>query len=230
MFTHRHAVNRAGSGRDPVAGCGRLRAMTRLRTALVAGALLLAGCGDDDGDQPATTGPGIPPPAGTPAATATAQSGPTEPSDALDGAGTDPVVVAAANTETALLSDVRAAAHDGYDRVAFEFENSLPGYAVRYVDRPVRQDGSGDVVEVDGEVVLQVRMENALDADLSKPSAPRTYDGPSRLSPGTPQVVEVVRVGGFEGILTWVVGLRDRADFRVTTLDEPPRLVLDVRS
>jgi hypothetical protein len=73
-------------------------------------------------------------------------------------------------------------------------------------------------------------MENALDADLSRPSAPRTYTGPHRLAPGTPEVVELARTGGFEGVLTWAAGLRDRVDFRVTTLAAPARLVVDFRN
>jgi hypothetical protein len=37
-------------------------------------------------------------------------------------------------------------------------------------------------------------------------------------------------VGGFEGVLTWAVGLQDPVDFRVTTLQSPPRLVIDFRN
>ena len=44
----------------------------------------------------------------------------------------DPVVVEATNRDTALLTDVRAARHEGYDRVVFEFRNAVPGYDVRY--------------------------------------------------------------------------------------------------
>ena len=73
-------------------------------------------------------------------------------------------------------------------------------------------------------------MENALDADLTKASAPLTYHGPMRFSPGTPDVAELVRSGSFEGVLTWVAGLRDRVDFRVRTLNAPPRVVVDFRN
>lgn len=202
---------------------------TNLARALLAVCLLaVVGCGGDDDDDRSAA----PPPAATasPQTTPAPDPAPTETADSLSGAGIEPVTVAATNTDTALLTAVRAAAHDGYDRVVFEFSNEVPGYDVRYVGRPVRQDGSGNEVEVEGEFVVGVRMENALDADLSKPSAPRTYEGPNRFSPETPQVVELVRSGGFEGVLTWVVGLRDQADFRVATLQRPPRLVIDFRA
>jgi len=188
---------------------------------LVAVVLLLGACGSNDDEPSATTG-----------AQTETQSG-TATVDGIDPMGeasTDPVTVPATNEETALLTDVRAARHEGYDRVVFEFGNVLPGYDVRYVAKPVHADGSGLVVPVAGTHVVQVRMENALDADLTQESAPLTYTGPQRLSPGTPEVAELVRTGGFEAVLTWVAGLNDRVDFRVLTLQGPPRLVVDFRN
>ncbi len=183
---------------------------------LVAAGLLFAGCGGEDeqgGD--ATT-----------AAAATTTSAPAR----LEGASTVPVVVRGSSTRVALLTAVRAAAHDGFDRVVFQFRNAMPGYVVRYVRAPVRADGSGAPVAVKGRAVLLVRMEPALDADLSKESAPRTYTGPTRLRPPTSTVVELVRTGGFESVLSWAVGLGERRPFRVTALKNPSRLVIDVRT
>jgi hypothetical protein len=150
--------------------------------------------------------------------------------DTMAGASTRPVHAPATNQQTALLTDVRAARHEGFDRVVFQFRNALPGYDVRYTGRPVHQDGSGKVVPIAGNDVVRIRMENALDADLTQASAPLTYTGPQRFSPGTPELVELARAGGFEGVLTWVAGLQDRVDFRVTTLEAPPRLVVDFRN
>ena len=150
--------------------------------------------------------------------------------DSMPGASTKPVVVAAKSKVTALLTSVSAARHEGYDRVVFQFRNALPGYDVRYVKRPVRQDGSGKAVRVNGTYIVQIRMRNALDADLTKRGAPRTYTGPTRFSPRTPEVVELVRTGGFEAVLTWAAGLHDRVDFRVIALKAPARLVVDFRN
>lgn len=196
-----------------------MAASIRLFAAAVAGALLLAGCDKGDDELPATTG-----------RSPSTQTEPVGGIGAMAGASTAPVTVPATNAETALLADVRAARHEGFDRVVLEFLNILPGYDVRYVEPPVYQDGSGAEVRVEGAAVVQVRLESALDADLTQESAPRTYTGPNRFSPGTPEVVELVRAGGFEGVLTWVVGLRDRVDFRVLTLEDPPRLVVDFRN
>ena len=71
-------------------------------------------------------------------------------------------------------------------------------------------------------------MENGLDADLTEPTAPSTYMGHQRFRPGTPEVVELARVCGFEGVLTWAAALQDRADSPVRTLGAPASLVVDV--
>jgi hypothetical protein len=76
-------------------------------------------------------------------------------------------------------------------------------------------------------------MEPASGFDLSVPEGELVYTGPRRLEgadAGTSVVREIVRTGDFEAVLTWAVGLSDRVDFRVTTLDGPPRLVIDFRN
>ena len=154
-------------------------------------------------------------------------------SDALDGAGTDPVTARGDATETALLERVALAPHEGYDRVVFQFRNALPGYRVEYVRPPLHEDGSGDRVDVAGSAFVVVRMERASGFDLETGEGELVYVGPRRLrgqDAGTSTVREVVRTGDFEAVLTWAVGLRDRVDFRVLTLDGPPRLVVDFRN
>ena len=178
---------------------------------------LLAGCGGTNDSAPAPS-----------AVSSTATTTTTVP--ALEGASTDPVIWKGTSTETELLADVRAARHPGYDRVVFEFRSGVPGYDVRYVEPPVRADGSGDEVAVAGGAVLRVRMEPALDADLNQESAPRTYTGPTRFSPDTRAVVELVRTGGFEAVLTWAIGVEATSPFRVRRLHDPERLVIEISS
>jgi hypothetical protein len=186
----------------------------------VAAALLLSGCGGKDDEAPlgtTTTATGT---------TDTTTTGTT--TTGLEGASTEPAVATASGDAVALLTAVRAARHDGYDRVVFEFRNVAPGYDVRYVQKPVHADASGEEVDVKGTAALVVRMEPALDADLTQESAPRTYLGPQRFTPGTAVVAELARTGGFESVLTWAVGVDERRPFKVTRLDSPARIVIDV--
>ena len=187
----------------------------------VAAALLLAGCGGKDDEPPLGT---------TTTATGTTDTTTGTTTTGLEGASTEPAVASATGDAIALLTDVRAARHEGYDRVVFEFRNVAPGYDVRYVQKPVHADGSGNEVPVEGGAVLLVRMEPALDADLTQESAPRTYLGPQRFTPDTAVVVELVRTGGFEAVLTWAVGVDEKRPFKVTRLESPARIVIDVAS
>ncbi len=145
------------------------------------------------------------------------------------GFGTAPVT--AGGTGFGLLTAVRLGAHPGFDRVVFEFRDARPGHDVRYVDPPIVADGSGDPVAVEGTAFLQVRMEPASGFDFDA-GAP-VFTGPDRISgtsAGTSAVREVVRTGDFEAVLTWVVGVRARLGFRVSTLTAPSRLVIDVQA
>jgi len=190
-----------------------------LAAALAAG-LLLSGCGGKDDE----------PPLGATTTASTTTTGTTTTSG-LEGASTGPAVLKSADAEVALLTAVRAARHEGYDRVVFEFRNVAPGYDVRFVPKPVHADASGEEVPVDGGAVLLVRMEPALDADLNEESAPRTYLGPQRFTPADMAVVaELVRTGGFEAVLTWAVGVDEKRPFKVTRLESPARIVIDIAS
>jgi hypothetical protein len=73
-------------------------------------------------------------------------------------------------------------------------------------------------------------MEPALDADLTQESAPRTYLGPQRFSPDAAAIEELVRTGGFEAVLTWAVGVDQKRPFKVTRLESPARIVIDVEN
>lgn len=142
------------------------------------------------------------------------------------GFGTSEVSVAPA--KQGLLTAVRAAKQDGFDRVVFEFEGAVPGYSVRYIDRPITEDASGETVEVKGDSVLQVRMEPASGADLSGEELRITYKGANRLTPSTAVVTELVRTGDFEAVLTWVIGVKGKPGFRVDTLTGPSRLIVEI--
>jgi hypothetical protein len=45
-----------------------------------------------------------------------------------------------------------------------------------------------------------------------------------------PAIQSVVETGDFEGVLNWVIGVRTRPAFKVTTLPNPTRVVVDVAS
>lgn len=190
-------------------------------------ALLLAACNSSQdptvqagGDASATTA--------APATTAPGTSAPP-----VGAAPVAPPISTPAVDPRAHLTAVRAAASPdqaGGSRVVFEFDSVVPGYRIDYVQRPVTEDGSGDEVAVTGAALLEVRFENAAGARLEGEKVILTYTGPDRVKAGDGgAVIEVVDAGDFEGLVTWVVGLRQRVPaLSVSTLTGPSRLVIDV--
>jgi hypothetical protein len=191
---------------------------------LIAATLLVGASGCGDSETSGTT---------TAAAAETGTETSTGGIDTLEGAGTGPVAAPAKSQKTALLERVSVGRHEDYDRVVFQLKDVLPGYRVEYVKPPLRQDGSGNVIKVSGKAFVTVRMELASGFDLTKNEGELVYTGPRRIGgkqAGTSVILEVVQISDFEAVLMWAVGLEDRVDFRVTTLEDPARLVVDFRN
>jgi hypothetical protein len=182
---------------------------------LAAVAVVAAACQSDQDptvEIPTSVAPSTTTTVESPTSTASGD-GPTRPDT------TTPVSVPASGT-TATLTAVRAARQGQVDRVTFEFSNPVPGYSVKYVNRPITEDGSGDEVNVEGQAVLEVRMEPA--------HGPSFTPATARIKPATSAVTELVRTGDFEAVVHWVIGVRAQQPFRVYKLDGPPRLVVEI--
>ncbi len=130
--------------------------------------------------------------------------------------------------DPARLVGVRVGHHDGYDRVVFELEGDLPGYDVAYLEGPLYEDGSGDVVETAGTDVLSVRMTPASGVVLSPDGVEEIYKGERRIEGDGDPVLEVVSAGDFEAQITWGIVVDRQRPFQVSRLESPNRLVVDV--
>lgn len=175
--------------------------------------LALASCSSRN-DQ-ASTGP-----TGTHVAVASTTSTSTSVQRTTSTAGfegdTVPVSVPASSDQQRTVTDVRVGTHDTFDRVVFEFDNGVPGYTVRYIDKPVRADASNAEVPVDGNAVVEVRFEPALAHDI---------EGPVKTE--FAQVVEVVKTGDFEAVVHFAIGVKSKAAFHASVVDGT-KLVIDV--
>ncbi len=221
----------------------RTRLTAAASAALLSAALLLAGCtpsGDEHANDglpgdttpaPVASEPADPSPepseaAPEPAVTATeAAPGPPFPAD------TTPDTAEPTDEGETFISvtDVRAAAHDGYDRVVFDLDgkgSGKPGWRVEYVDQAT-DDGSGHSVEVDGDAILRVSLSGTatpMDSGVDE------FTG-DRIEPaGTEAIDEIVYRYWFEGYTTAFIGV-DEAErpFRVFLLENPTRVVVDIQ-
>ena len=138
--------------------------------------------------------------------------------DPVPGARAEPV--ATERTEERQLVGVEVQPFAGFDRVIFQFADAVPGFKADYVAEVI-QDGSGASLTVEGEAKLVLRM------SAGEPLETATPERVDR--DGTGVVTSVVRVSQVED-LVWAIGVRTKAPFTITALDEPPRLVVDLKS
>ncbi len=124
-----------------------------------------------------------------------------------------------------ILRAVRVGQQPAADRLVFEFDGTgLPGWRIEYVDRPVRDCGSGEPVPVAGDAWLQIRFDGA----QAHSEAGEGTSGPRRRAPNQPVLRELVRTCDFEGEVTWVAGVGRPNPYTPRVLAAPARLVVDI--
>jgi hypothetical protein len=129
----------------------------------------------------------------------------------------------------ATLSEVRTSLRGGSAvRVVFQFaESRLPGYTVAYADQPPTSCGSGKRVDVAGKAYLTVRLSPAQAHAARGPDQVATAAPPDR-RPALGPLHQLTQTCDFEGVVQWVLGLREQLPYRAFTLAAPTRLVVDV--
>jgi hypothetical protein len=143
---------------------------------------------------------------------------PTMPSLAEPGVSADSRVV------IPTLTSVRASHVGDVDRVVFGFRDGLPEDVLfDWVD-VLRRDGSGLPVRVAGTKVLAVVF-RGVDAHDQNGSTIR-----ARKAFALPNVITAVHAGDFEATVTVGLGVQKRTSYTVATLQNPDRVVVDVRA
>lgn len=197
---------------------------------------LLVACGGDDDEptptpsQSGTQTVGTQPSSGNPGNT-----GPTPTVESVATPGTftgstDPVKVdAPASTGVAVIRNVRSAAQNGFDRIVFEFEgNQVPGYSVQYQDEALACGSGEDLTSFIGGGTAPPAM---LMVDL-RPAASHDDSGQQTasrdLNVGLSTITRAFRICDFEAVVDYAVATTAEKPFKVMTLQDPPRLVIDI--
>ena len=161
--------------------------------------------------------PTCPPPAATPT------PGPT-PSPFVCGSAPTTLTTQTA-PPLALIDAVRTGTHPGYDRLTFEFKNGRTGTItlVPQANTKFVMDGSGATVTLAGQYGLLIKITGA--------DNHTAFSGSTDIkTPSYPGILEVRRVGDFEGTVRWGVGLSSNACYLATILSSPTRLVIDIQT
>lgn len=125
-----------------------------------------------------------------------------------------------------LLTDVRSARHQDFDRVVFEFRaDARPAYHVQYIDKPVRKCGSGDATPIAGDAWLELRFDG-VDAHTERGS-PTIAERERHVELGV--VKELEQTCDFEAQVVWVIGVSRPNKYRVLALEGPHRVVVDIK-
>jgi len=216
--------------------------MTRLLLLPLALAFVAAGCGASGAAQEA--GPLPTAPAATEAVPT--EPAPTEPTTTPETAPTTtkeaeaPPAPVKCTAETAgddgvymNLTDVRVGAHDGFDRIVFQFEEpnpnpagngGIPRFEIRQVKPPFSEDPSDIPIHVEGDAFVRIVFQGASGYDFDGNA---TYDGPRRLTPGFGTLTQAVEGGDFEATMTWLLGLSRPTCWEIHALHNPERVVID---
>lgn len=123
------------------------------------------------------------------------------------------------------LQDVRAGSHGDIDRVVFEYAGTgLPSYVAGYVDTP-RQQASGNVMEVPGAAHLEVNVQGTA-GDMMRTDAPITAMGSKGVAAGN--IADVYLGSIFEADSQFFIGLDSQRGYKIYTLENPTRVVVDI--
>lgn len=117
------------------------------------------------------------------------------------------------------LTNIRAGEHPGFDRLVFDFYGPVPAYFVEYVPKSELAGASGIPISIAGNYFLRVRFTDTV-VSRGVPFA------------GTPpfdQIRQYKYVESFEAVTVYGIGVRERQPFRVFALNNPSRVVFDIR-
>ena len=188
-----------------------IRSSRRLAGLIVAGSLLVAGCGLGNSGSPEPSEAGATAPAASGSAPASPSVVPTiapsaPPSGSSPAACTLPLPGPLASDT---LVDTKLEHGTSGDRLVFTFGTrppeaiAEPTIGIVFTEPPFSMAGSGEPVSVTGDRFLKVRMDGMV---VARPDGAPVFTGQRDLLTGGP-ISEAVMTDEFEGVVTWIVGL-----------------------
>lgn len=129
------------------------------------------------------------------------------------------------STTSVKVLDLRQATHARFDRVVIDLRGRRPGYRIGYTDQ-LTYDGSGRPVWLAGKRKVSVVLNPAFAHDAR---GRNLYEGPRKAKVGYPTLRGIAFTGDYEAHVSFGFGTTRRAPYRVFTLTDPTRLVIDFK-
>jgi len=112
----------------------------------------------------------------------------------------------------------------GWDRVVFEFEDSLPAGEIEYAEEAIAC-GSGERVRMLSTAILMVRFSPAVAHDEAGASTALVLD----LQGMVQAILRARQTCDSEAEVAWAVAVTGRQPYTVTVLSNPTRVVIDIK-
>jgi len=131
-----------------------------------------------------------------------------------------------AATHVVLLQKIETGCCIGFDRVVFTFEGfHHPTWRARYVNPPIQQCASGNNIPLAGNGFLQLSMDTAqAHTDAGQPTVERDRQLNCH------NLKQLVLTCDFEAKVGVALGVSAKTPYRVVELQNPTRLVIDVKN
>jgi hypothetical protein len=123
------------------------------------------------------------------------------------------------------VTGIRVGHHANFDRIVIDLDGKASGYSVRY-RKNVYKDPSGKLAHLLGPRTLQIVLSPANGHDVN--TGDPTLTTPTKVKWRLDEVRETKVLGDFEAVFSVGVGLAHKSPFRVRTLHNPTRIVVDV--
>jgi hypothetical protein len=159
-------------------------------------------------------------------ATAIALVGTSSPAGALPAYTKDPSSFTNPNlTGQPKIVNLRVSEHKNFDRIVIDVKGRRPSYKISYVDQ-LTYDASGLPVPLAGRKKLAIVLDPAR---AHNDSGDNVYVGPKLKQYQLPMLRGVAFTGDFEGVVSFGFTARRKNGYRVFTLINPSRVVIDLK-
>jgi hypothetical protein len=130
----------------------------------------------------------------------------------------------AASTHTTTVTSVRVSTHGEYDRVVVALDGGLPGRRLTWLKVPPHRCGSSAPLALRGAAWLELRLDPAQAHDAQG----HVTVSDLAAQPQLPSIAALALGCDAEGVVTWAIGAPAARPYRVLTLNDPPRVVVDI--